>query len=571
MTRLPARKELPSTPDELAEMLSGFRELANNAQDEAEVRLLTSRIAEITRSYRVLHGIGLPATPMDQALEIDPTYVAREHLVYLSDRIANAVKDVENGQNRMLAISMPPRAGKSTMTSNHMPLWLLRRHPEWKIITTSHDGSLTAEWARNIRRNIEQNPKLGIALRRDGGAGAQWQTVEGGGMFSTSVRGALTGRGAKVLVIDDPVKDFVESHSVLSRQSLWDWWLSVALTRLEPPYLVVVVMTRWHEDDFVGRLFSKDHEGDPDEWEKISLSAISDTEDDVLGRSEGMPLVSPLVDETTEQAVARWENIRKTVGTYTFSAMYQQRPAPAKGAIFDSNWWRYWTSDESKVTEDGRVVYLDPSALSGGRWVDSWDMSFKASPSQAGGWVVAQRWVRQSANRYLVAQKRDRWSFTQTLAQMKLWTGEQDRLQNPWGDYVHERLVEDRANGSAIIDVIRETVAGVKPINPTVSKEARARAITPEIESGNVFLPHPGDPGNEWVADLLSELRNFPYDAYDDQVDTLTQALSFLRTGGKGAITVPGGSRPGQPQWQVPRDVGRAALSDNIRRRGSTT
>lgn len=547
-------------------MLVQFREMSTEATDEREVRALTSRIAEITRQYRISHGVGLPPNPVAQALAIDPAYVARDHLVYLSDRIEQAVKDVEGGQNRMLAVSMPPRAGKSTLVSQYTPLWMLRRHPEWKIITTSYDGALTGEWARNLRWTIEARPDLGVALQRDGGAGATWSTVEGGGMYATSVRGALTGRGARVFVIDDPVKDFVEAHSALSRQSIWDWWLSVALTRLEPPYLVIVVMTRWHEDDFVGRLFSEDYEGHPDQWERISLPAIADQPNDVLGRSEGEPLLSPLIDETPEMAILRWEEMKRSVGTYTYSAMYQQRPAPAKGAIFDMGWWRFWTTNPDRATEDGRCVYLDPSALTGGKWLDSWDANFESSEAQSGGWVVGQRWVRERANRYLITQQRGRWTFTQTLAHMRTWTITDNPGVSWCGHLVHERLIEKKANGAAIIDTLREEIAGLKPINPTASKESRARAITPECESGNVFLPHPADPGNEWVADFLSEVRNFPHDVADDQVDAMTQALSMLRDSGKGSVTVPGRAAQGQPRWQVPRNVAAAALSDMSRR-----
>jgi predicted phage terminase large subunit-like protein len=465
---------------------------------------------------------------------------------------------------------MPPRAGKSTLLSLYSPLWLLRRHPEWKLVTASHDGSLTGGWARQTRRLIESKPDLGIAIAKDGGAGTIWSTVEGGGLFATSTRGALTGRGARVLIIDDPVKDFVEAHSLLMRQNLWDWWLSVALTRLEPPYLVIVVMTRWHEDDFIGRLLSNDTEGDPKQWERISLPAIADKQDDPLDRLEGEPLFSPLIDETTAQALDRWAEVKRTVGTYTFSAMYQQRPAPAKGAIFDSGWWRFWTTNQSRETDDGRVTYLDPSAIIGGQWCDSWDMAFKGVSDS--DWVVGQRWVRLRGNRYLVAQVRGRWSFTQTISAMKRWAATNSPFTSPCGDKVHERLVEDKANGPAIIDTLRDEIAGLKPITPVTSKEARARAVTPECESGNVFLPHPGDPGNEWVTDLLSELRNFPHDSSDDQVDALTQALTRLRTDGKGQITIPGRSNLLGPAggWSAAlanRSITAAAKTDINRKR----
>lgn len=561
----PTKSLAPRTTEELKLLVAQLRESAAQANTDADLRMVTSRIASLTRTFRIQHGIGIPTDPSKQAMELDESYVVRPHTAYLSHRLSEAVRDVERGHNRMMAVSMPPRAGKSTLLSRYAPLWLLRRHPEWKIVMTSHDGALISGWARGIRQLIEAKPQLGIALAPDGGAGSHWATLEGGGMFATSVRGALTGRGARVLVIDDPVKDFVEAHSLPARQRLWDWWLSVAQTRLEPPYLVIVVMTRWHEDDFVGRLLNPELEGDPRDWEQINLPAIADRPDDPIGRAEGEPLFTPLLDETREQAVERWMGVRRAVGTYTFSAMYQQRPAPAKGAIFDAGWWRYWTTNEQRATGDGRVVYLNPASLTGGQWIDSWDCNFDATDESKGSYVVGQRWVRAGANRYLVAQQRGRWSFTQTIARMQRWQVTDDPYLSLCGHLVHERLIEKKANGAAIIDTLKDTIPGLIPVNPTASKEARARAITPEVESGNVYLPHPGDPGNEWVAELLSELRNFPHDVADDQVDALTQALTRLRTEARASITVPGRSLTGR-ELLTGRSITRAALTD--RRRG---
>jgi len=527
--------------EEFQRQIGELKKLAARAGDEAEVREVTSKIASITRQFRIQSGIGLPTTPLAQALELKADYRIRPHLQFLSDRISNAVRDVERGQDRMMMISMPPRSGKTRLVSQLTPLWLLRRHPEWEIVLTSFDGELSGGWARDLRRQIESNPGLGVALERDGGKGSSWRTLEGGGMYSTSLPGgSLIRRGARVLIIDDPVKDFVDAHSKKNRDRIWNWWLSTSHSRLETPFLVLVVMTRWHEDDFVGRLLSNDYPGNPKHWEKIILPAFAG-EDDPIGRSPGEPLISPLRDETKNEATARWEGISQSVGTYTFSAMYQQRPAPAKGAIFDSGWWKFWTIDPSRETEDGRTVYLDPGLLTNGKWIDSWDCAFDSSKEGSSGWVVGQRWVRNQANRYLVDQRRGRWSFTETLEQMRIWAQDDDPRRSPYGHLVHRRLIEKKANGAAIINTLQEEISGMVPINPTDSKEARARAITPEIESGNVYLPHPGDPGNEWVNDLLSELRNFPHDVADDQVDTLTQALADLRTSGRGRVTMPQG------------------------------
>jgi predicted phage terminase large subunit-like protein len=553
--------------EQVQTILDRLQRAAKQASSDAEARVITSEIAAVVRRYRVEHGIGLPLGPLEQAQEIDAAVRSRPHLEYLSKRIAAAVHDVERGRNRQLAVSMPPRSGKSQLISIHTPVWLLRRHPEWKIITASHDGSLTTDWARATRQTIEYNPGLGISLAQDGGAAAQWSTVEGGGLLARSVRSGITGRGARVIIIDDPIRDFVEAHSAAMRQNLWDWWLSTAQTRLEPPFLVLVVMTRWHEDDMIGRLFNDEWEGRPADWERISIPALAEA-DDVIGRAEGEPLLLPLLEETPDEALARWDDRRLAVGTYNFSSMFQQRPAPAKGSVFDSSWWRFWTMDEGRATNDGRVVYLDPSSLVHGTWCDSWDMSFKSINPVTGGWVVGQRWVRDGANRYMVTQQRGRWSFTQSLSAMRRFAKTDDPARSLCGHLVHTRLIEDAANGPAIIDVLREEISGIKPITASVGKTARAHAVSPEVESGHVYLPHPADPGNDWVHELLSELRNFPNDAHDDQVDSLTQALAYLHTFGQAGsgITVPG-HRSLRTRIPAGTNLAMAALSDMQRRR----
>jgi predicted phage terminase large subunit-like protein len=224
--------------------------------------------------------------------------------------------------------------------------------------------------------------------------------------------------------------------------------------------------------------------------------------------------------------------MKRAVGSYAWAALFQQRPAPEQGAIFNVGWWRYWTLNPALATEDGRVVYLDPPSMIGARWLDSYDAAFKGTDDS--DYVVGQRWMRHGGNRYLIDQIRGRWSFTQTIARMRDWLD-----GGLFPEKVHERLIEDKANGPAIIDTLHDQIAGLKPINPRTSKEARARSVTPEIESGNVYLPLPSEA--PWVLDLLSELRSFPSGANDDQVDALTQALTELREGaGHTNISVPG-------------------------------
>lgn len=514
--------------------------LASMTQDEQDAILadLPEHVVESIYAALPTDDASIPGSPIDQAIEIDPGYVARAHLQYLSDRLAAAVEDVENGISRRIVISMPPRSGKSQMGSIYTPLWLLRVNPKWKIGLISHDPTLATAWGRNVRRMIEGNPALGLQIAGDAGAASEWQTTQGGGVTSRSAPGqSITGRGFNIMIVDDVVKDFAAAHSENNRKAVWEWWQANAETRLEPPSLVIVIGTRWHEDDFIGRLLSTEYDGDPDDWEVISFPAIAE-EIDVLGREPGEPLLSPLIrDEEPQTALVRWEGVRKSVGGYTWSALYQQAPAPATGAIFAIGRLRYWTRYESKATDDGKVRYIDPDALSGATWLDSWDMAFKGT--ETSDYVVGQRWVRVGANRFLIAQSRDRRSFTQTLAEFTAF-GERDH-----GRHVHKRLVEDKANGTAIMDVLQDKVSGIKAVEPKGSKEARARAVTPEIESGNVYLPHPSEA--PWVLELISELRSFPTGAHDDQVDAMTQALEEMRDTGRAQITVPGRSGAAPP------------------------
>lgn len=508
-----------------------------------------------------------PSSPMLQAQELDAGYKTRPHLKHLSDRLSAAVKDVENGKSRFIVVSMPPRSGKSHLCSINFPTWTLRKHPEWKLGLISYSPTLASMWGRTIRELIKENQeKLGISIASDAGAVTEWQTNKRGGVVSRSAPGqSVTGLGFKVMIIDDIVKDFADAHSSLKRDAIWNWWLANGRTRLEPPSLVVVIGTRWHQDDFIGRLLSDEYDGDPSEWEVIEFPALAET-DDVLGRTPGQPLYSPLMDETEEEALKRWEDIKKGSGTYAWTSLYQQKPSPSKGAIFDVDWWRFWTKNKAIASRDdsgdidpnGRVVYQDPDTdLAKARWLDSWDCAFKATDSS--DFVVGQRWAQVKARRYLVFQHRARMTFTKTLAKMLEWA-DPSSLAAPYSQRVHERLVEDKANGTAIIDMMKETVPGLIPINPTESKEARARAITPDVESGSVFLPYPGDPGNEWVQDLLSEFREFPTGAHDDQVDAGTQALSRMRAPQRGSV-----ANPGRITTISNKRRGQVALSQNRR------
>lgn len=503
-----------------------------------------------------LGGNSAMATPLDQATHLVRDFVGRPHLMYLSARIAQALSDVENGVDRRLIVQMPPRMGKSLLATQVAAAWVLARHPDWPVVLTSYSGSLATQWGRQVRRWADDGA-LGSAVKvaADAGAAASWETTEGGVFLSRSIREPLTGYGAKVLIVDDPHKDHADAHSKVSRDAVWHWWLTVAQLRLHPPSLVIVVQTRWHEDDFAGRLLSDEYPGDPDDWEVISFPAIAEATD-VLGRAPGQPLYSPLADEDEAEAIERWDGVKRDVGSYSWSSLFQQHPSPADGTIFMSDWWQFWTTDAVVAARGDNVVHIDPAELPGAQWLDSWDLTFDKSDTS--DFAVGQRWVRSGANRYLIAQKRERMSFTETIKAMLAWASA-DPVTSPYGHLVHKRVIEKKANGAAAIDTIKSKVSGIKAVSPSASKETRARAVTPEIESGNVFLPHPSMPGCAWVMDFIAEYREFPSGAHDDQVDTGTQALMELREAQGGSISMPG-SRSGG-------NIGRRGSANAVGRR----
>lgn len=469
-------------------------------------------------------------TPGDLAQYLDPTYQKRPHIDYLSQVLAWGLDDCLDGQNRKITVSMPPRSGKSLMSALYFPLWALHRVPEAKIIFASHEANYATSWGRAVRRMIEyRGDELGLSMVPDLTAASEWEVSDGGGMLSRGVGGALTGRGAKIMILDDLVKDHAQAHSEAHRDAVWDWWQSVALTRLEPPYLAVAIGTRWHEDDFLGRLLAAE---DRDEWEQVVFPAVAGR-GDLLGRRPGQPLYSPLITETEDQALARWRKTRSQVGTSTWDALYQQDPQPDGGALFDPSWWRFYDRNDLADIEFDRVV-------------TSWDMAFK--DTAASDWVVGQRWGCVGADRYLLDQVRGKWDFVATL-----------RKFQAFAKGTPEHIVEDKANGPAVISMLRSKVGGLIPITPRESKEVRARAITPQVEGGNVYLPRWVD----WLTDLTDELKKFPNGKHDDQVDALTQALARLQPAGESSVIVPGAGVEG---FRLPDRVRSAAPRTPLRR-----
>lgn len=444
-------------------------------------------------------------TPGQLATELDPRTVQTPALDLID---AELVRLTDTADGRLI-ISMPPQEGKSVRVGKVFPTWVLTQRPDTRIIAASYGHALARRNGRAIRDTIVSRPDLGMRVREDLSAQHEWQ-LDGhdGGVYAVGIGGALTGRPGDLLVIDDPIKDRKEADSLVYRDAVWDWWTDVASTRLAPGAPVVLILTRWHEDDLAGRLLAAE---DGYLWRVLNIPAQADHDPndgntDPLDRDPGEYMASAR-GRTREQ----WEAIKVRSGSRTWNALYQGRPSPAEGGILKREWWQYYDTPPWLERADGtRVVTHVDEVLA------SWDLTFKDTAGT--DYVVGQVWARRGADAFLLDQVRGRWSFVETCQRFR-------ELAARWPQAV-VKLVEDKANGPAVISALSRTVPGIIPEEPQGSKEARASAVSPLIEAGNVYLPAPGLA--PWVTDLVEECAAFPTGAHDDMVDALSQALNRL-------------------------------------------
>jgi predicted phage terminase large subunit-like protein len=389
-----------------------------------------------------------------------------------------------------LAIFMPPGAAKSTYASILFPPWAFAQSPTTAMIAASHTAELAERWGRRVRNLLSTHLlSLNVRLADDSQAAGRWETTAGGEYFAAGVGGAITGRRADLVVIDDPIRGREDADSELIRDKTWDWYKSDLYTRLKPGGRIVLIQTRWHEDDLAGRLLA-DMASGGDQWDVISLPALAEG-NDPLGRSIGEPLW-PEWEDTEELA-----RKRRAVGPRDWSALYQQRPAPEEGDYFKRDWLkpydklpardtlRVYGGSDYAVTADGGdftvhcVVGLDPE----------------------GRMYLLDLWRSQTAS--------DRWieAFCDLVIKWKPigWGEEQGQIRAGVGPYLDRRQRERRAY------VAREAF-------PTRGDKAvRAQSIRGRMALEGLYVPTSAP----WFADFRSEILSFPAGKFDDQVDAL--------------------------------------------------
>jgi predicted phage terminase large subunit-like protein len=435
-----------------------------------------------------------------QALEPGTSY---RHAWYL-DHLAWQLERVARGEVRRLIITVPPRSMKSITVSVAFTAWLLGRDPTKRVIAVSYAEELARKLSLDSRQIIEADwfqelfPACRLVPRRQ--RDVELTTTQHGGRFAAGLGGALTGRGADVIVIDDPMKA-QDALSAAERRRVIDIYEGALVSRLNQKAegAIVLVMQRLHEDDLVGHLLSRGAE----EWEVVTLPSIA-TEDGVFRLGERKGHVhhrrSGDVLQPAREPLEVLERLRRQLGSMTFSAQYQQAPVPAGGNVIRREWLRWYTPEDRPERFDRIVV--------------SWDTA--STLSETGDYSAGTVWGAVGLDYYLLDVVRERVEVPE-LRRAVL------RLHEHWQADV--TLIEEAGIGRAVAQDLRRT-GELRPLlhRPRYDKEARLLAQSARFEAGQVHLPREA----LWLAPFVSELLAFPNGRHDDQVDATSQALDHL-------------------------------------------
>ncbi len=435
-----------------------------------------------------------------------PSYESASHLIALD----LALMAVERGETKRLIVIMPPRHGKSEKISVRFPCWYLGKHPLDSIVQAGYAESIALTHSRKARDVFVSREMVGLfpkvryrperraqeTIIPERQAAHEWGTVQGGSYYAVGIGGGLTGRGFNVGIIDDPVKDAEEAESQTYREKVWNWYTQVFYTRQAPEAAIIIVMTRWHADDLVGRLLklsAKDPKAD--QWRILHFPAIKD------GKAlwpERYPI------EVLERIRAgQADNPEEPgQGSRAFESLYQGNPTLIEGQIIKREWWKFY----KERPNFNRVIH-------------SWDIAAKDKIQNH--YSVCTVWGEADNGIYLL----DVWRNKVEFPELKRTAEALDGRDSP-----NAVLVEDASSGIALNQELqRNTRIPVIPVLAKGSKEVRAKAATPMIEAGRVFLPGSAP----WLHEYIEELAEFPNGANDDQVDSTTQALSYLRGPGE--------------------------------------
>ena len=432
--------------------------------------------------------------------QVWPTFIGGRHHA----KMADAFERVARGECKRLIINMPPRHTKSEFASYLLPAWFLGKYPHKKVIQTSHTAELAVGFGRKVRNLVDMDiynkifPDL--ALQADSKAAGRWNTSKGGDYFAIGVGGAVTGKGADLLIIDDPHSEQEAALAEINPDiydKTYEWYTSGPRQRLQPGGSIVIVMTRWSKRDLTAQVLKAAAARGGDEWEVIEFPAI-------------LPSGNPLWPEfwpMEELAV-----LREELPNSKWQAQYQQSPTSDTSAIVKREWWKEWESDVPPTCE-----FV----------LQSWDTAFektqRADYSACTTWGVFYQPDAaglEQANIILLNAFRDRMEFPE----LKRCAVEEYREWEP--DSV---IIEKKASGAPLIYEMRAMGIPVQEFTPTRGNDkiSRLNAVSDLFASGRVWAP-----ASRWAEEVIEEVASFPGSEHDDYVDTVSMAMHRFRKGG---------------------------------------
>lgn len=419
---------------------------------------------------------------------------AKHHQLLLEE-----LEAISNGENDRLMVFMPPGSAKSTYASMLFPPWYMAQHPRNNVIAASHTAELAERWGRKCRNLIGSNANiLGIDLAQDSAAAGRWEIAQGGEYFAAGVGGSVTGRRADLAIIDDPIRGREDADSETIREKTADWYRSDLYTRLKPGAAVIIIQTRWHEDDLSGRLLAAMEAGG-DKFRVISLPALA-KENDVLGRSAGQALWP---EWENEEQLARK---RSVMMPREWSALYQQEPVPEEGDYFKSDWIKEYVTAPPRDTL--RVVGASDYAVTADGGDYTVHIVIGIDPEQR--LYVLDLWRGQTDSMVWIE------SFCDLVKQHKPieWGEEAGQINSGVGPFITRRQIERMAF------CVRKSFAS------KADKAVRAQSIRGRMAMKGLYVPA----NAPWKADFVSELLSFPAAKHDDQVDALGLVGQLLDT-----------------------------------------
>jgi predicted phage terminase large subunit-like protein len=442
-------------------------------------------------------------TPGAMAAELDPLTRQTPALDVVDAAIVDTIDD--DSKPDKVIICMAPQEGKSQRVTRRSPLWMLEHQPTLRIVIVSYDDDTAVRWGRQIKRDIEENPQLGLTVRQDSKAAGRWETIQGGSLTCVSINGAFTGKPADVLIIDDPVKDRAAAESALQRDRVWDFWENVAKVR---SHKVILVLTRWHADDLAGRLLKKE----PEDWRLVSIPAIAEDENDVLGRRPGEEMGS--AQNTTIRPPGYFRKMMASASSYVWLSLFQQRPTLAEGNLFKRGDWRYWEPlDDDAILVDGSRYLLADCF----RFIT---MDLATSTKTSADYTVACAWaITLDGHLALLDRVRERVPQTDHLQLL-------EPLRSRWLTRFDVTYIESRMFGSTLVYALGKKGLPIAELEADADKLTRALPGADLVKQHRVILPRSAP----WLDKWLDEHAEFPNTKHDDQVDNTGYAARVALT-----------------------------------------